>query len=233
VATNQRRPPVDELLRARAEGRTYTPEQLADRAAQLEAKMAQLKNRYEQFFQGLERKPPSNDRDALHKELEMLRQISTKNTAVKFKLTSLFNRFLAYERLWMRTELDIEEGRYRRDLFKAKLRKKPDSVPSAEDVDMNDFEPDAPKRSSSQSLPGPKEGTGATLSDDRLKKIYEAYLLAKRECREDTDGLTFDRVAQRIRAQIPELVKQANGKSIDFKVVIRDGKAMLRAVARD
>jgi hypothetical protein len=71
------------------------------------------------------------------------------------------------------------------------------------------------------------------LSDDRLQKIYQSYLLAKRECNEPTEGLTFDHVAKRIREQVPELLKQANGRTIDFKVAIKDGKAVLRAVAGD
>src|SRR6202041_946219 len=98
-----------------------------------EAKMIQLKNRYEQYFLGLERKPPSNDRNALHKELDLLRQMLIKNTALKFKLNSMFNRFLSYERLWMKTETDIEEGRYSRDLNRAR-RHRGTKLPSAEDV---------------------------------------------------------------------------------------------------
>jgi hypothetical protein len=221
VATNQKRNQPDEILRARIEGRTYTPEQLSDRANQLEAKMIILKNRYEQFFLGIDRKPPGNDRDALHKELEMLRQISTKNTALKFKLNSLFNRFLSYERLWMRNETDIEEGRYRRDLVRAR-RHRNAGLPTPEDGDMSDLESDA-------GVPARPEASG--IDDDRLRRIYDSYVRAKKECNESVDGLTFDHVANRIRDQVPELLKQANGRRIDFKVAIKDGKAVLRAVA--
>jgi len=218
-------------MRARIEGRTYTPEELADRATQLEAKMIQLKNRYEQYFLGIERKPPSNDRNALHKELDLLRQMLIKNTALKFKLNSMFSRFLSYERLWMKTETDIEEGRYSRELNRARRHRSGTRLPSAEDVDMSDFEADAgrpaqpPAQAAALSVPG--------LSDERLKDIYNSYVLAKRECNESTEGLTFDHVAKRIREQVPELVKQANGRRIDFKVAIKDGKAILRAVAGD
>jgi hypothetical protein len=230
VATNQRRSGPDELMRARIEGRTYTAEELADRATQLEAKMIQLKNRYEQYFMGLDRKPPSNERNALHKELDLLRQMLIKNTALKFKLNSMFSRFLSYERLWVKTETDIEEGRYKRDLNRAR-RHRNTGLPSAEDVDMSDFGSDAAPPATPAAPKAAPELPG--LSDDRLQKIYQSYLLAKRECNESTDGLTFDHVAKRIREQVPELVKQANGRKIDFKVAIKDGKAVLRAVAGD
>ncbi len=215
-------------MRARIEGRTYTAEELSDRATQLEAKMIQLKNRYEQFFMGLERKPPSNERNALHKELDLLRQMLIKNTALKFKLNSMFSRFLSYERLWVKTESDIEEGRYKRDVNRARRRVGGPGLPSAEDVDMSDFEAD-PGRPARP----PDQAAAAGLDDDRLQKIYSSYLQAKKDCHEPTEGLTFDHVAKRIREQVPELVKQANGRKIDFKVAIKDGKAVLRAVAGD
>jgi len=222
-------------MRARIEGRTYTAQELADRATQLEAKMIQLKNRYEQYFLGLERKPPSNDRNALHKELDLLRQMLIKNTALKFKLNSMFSRFLSYERLWMKTETDIEEGRYSRDIYRARRhRGHATKQPSAEDVDMSDFAAD-PGRPAVSPEQAPAIGAPGlpSLSDERLQQIYSSFLLAKKECNEPTDGLTFDHVAKRIRDQVPELVKQANGRKIDFKVAIKDGKAVLRAVAED
>jgi hypothetical protein len=230
VATNQRRSGPDELMRARIEGRTYTAEELADRATQLEAKMIQLKNRYEQYFLGIERKPPSNDRNALHKELDLLRQMLIKNTALKFKLNSMFSRFLSYERLWMKTETDIEEGRYKRDINRAR-RHRGVGQPSAEDVDMRDFDSEGGHAAQPAGQAPPVAAPG--LSDDRLQQIYQSYLVAKKECNEPIEGLTFDHVAKRIREQVPALIKQANGRKIDFKVAIKDGKAVLRAVAGD
>jgi len=231
----QKKPVADDQVRARAEGRTYTAQELVDRASQLEAKIAQLRNRYEQHFLGLERKPPSGDRDALHKELDQLRQISTPNTAVKFRLNTLFNRLLTYERMWLRTEKDIEEGRYRRDLFKARLhshRRGRGAGPS-EDV-STDFEEttDAdlvPPEPEPVRAPPPAAGP----NDQRLRAIYDALVRAKRECRESTTGLTYDQVASSIKAQLPAIAKQAGGKSVDFKVVIKDGKATLRAVVKE
>lgn len=245
-----KKPAVDEQLRSRAEGRTYTTEELVERAGQLEAKVAQLRNRYEQYFIGLERKPPSNDRESLHKELEMLRQLSTKNTGLKFRLNSLFNRFLSYERLWLRTEKDIEEGRYRKDLFKARLRHRA-VKPTPEDVDTSSFDDDtdaglpggvhAPQVAQRPGLPftHPTPAIGAASpvpgigpNDQRLRAIYDAFISAKRECRESVSGLTFEQVSARIQQQLPQLVQQTNAKAIDFKVVIKDGKATLRAIAK-
>ena len=57
--------------------------------------------------------------------------------------------------------------------------------------------------------------------------------MAKKRCNEDTSKLTFDSVANTLRQQVPALMKQHNAKSVEFKVVIKDGKAVLRALPKE
>ena len=65
-----------------------------------------------------------------------------------------------------------------------------------------------------------------------MRAIYNAYVSAKRQCKESTDGITYESVSKTINTQTPELLKQHNAKAVDFKVVIKDGKAVLRAVPK-
>ena len=39
-------------------------------------------------------------------------------------------------------------------------------------------------------------------------------------------------VSQKLKQQIPVLLKQHNAKEVEFKVVIKDGKALLKAVPK-
>lgn len=82
-----------------------------------------------------------------------------------------------------------------------------------------------PRASPAASAPGGSDG----LSDAKIKAIYEAYVMAKKRCGEDTRSVTLDAVASSLKKQVPELMKQHNAKSVEFKVVIKDGKAVLRA----
>jgi len=75
--------------------------------------------------------------------------------------------------------------------------------------------------------------SGEGLSDTKIKAIYDAYLMAKKRCGEDTRAVTLDSVASSLKKQVPELMKQHNAKSVEFKVVIKDGKAVLRALPKD
>jgi len=65
-----------------------------------------------------------------------------------------------------------------------------------------------------------------------MRELYDAYITAKRRCNEDTSRLTFDAVASSVSKQIPEIMKQHNARSVEFKVVIKDGKAKLTAVPK-
>jgi hypothetical protein len=78
----------------------------------------------------------------------------------------------------------------------------------------------------------PVAASGGGLSDDKLKSVYDAYVAAKRQNKEDTSKMNYDSIAATLRKQVPELMKQHNAKSVEFKVVIKDGKAVLKAVPK-
>jgi hypothetical protein len=76
----------------------------------------------------------------------------------------------------------------------------------------------------------------ATLagSDDpaRLRALYDAYISAKRSCNEDVSKLTYDAVARSVQKQVPELMARFKAKSVDFRVEVKDGKAILKAIPK-
>jgi hypothetical protein len=74
--------------------------------------------------------------------------------------------------------------------------------------------------------------SGAGLGDTQMKALYDAFVSAKKRCKEDVSKLSFESVAKSVQKQIPELMQKHKAKSIDFKVVIKDGKAILKAVPR-
>jgi hypothetical protein len=78
----------------------------------------------------------------------------------------------------------------------------------------------------------PPVAAPAALSDQTLRGVYDAYLQAKKRCNEDTSKLNFEQLAQTLRRQAPELMKKHQAQAIEFKVVIKDGKALLRAVPK-
>jgi hypothetical protein len=83
------------------------------------------------------------------------------------------------------------------------------------------------------SRPLPPVGSDGGLNEQKIKAIYDAYVMAKKRCGEDTSKLSLDSVASTLKSQVPSLMKQHNAKSVEFKVVIKDGKAVLRALPKE
>jgi len=386
-----------------AADRLQAAEETQKQLEEMEAELAEMKARHDQYFLGLERLEPVKERENLKKRINALRMSHIRNTGLKFRAQTLWQKYLSYERMWLRIAREIEEGTYSRDLFKARMRsdkrtKKEEKREKGEATELDESEllagggdlesalaeaasavdarkkepktdphlqvappapppgdelvrpassadlvrpkaappppppqagapasktsgtfpklpppppleagarpppppppnpalsskasgsfpkpppppppqpgqpfrttgsfpklppppttdagakpvsnpmasrppppppPGAPARTSgSVARPPPPPGAarpGGALPDDKMRAIYNAYVAAKRQCKESTDGITYESVSKTINTQMPEMMKQHNAKAVDFKVVIKNGKATLKAVPR-
>ena len=225
---------------------------------ELEAELASLRVAYEQYFLGVERRPPTDKHDQLKRRMVLLRNTVVRQTAVKFRVQSIYNKYLTYERLWQRTLQEIEAGTYKRDIFKAKLhsqKRAEKPVEKKEEMQAQQPPPPPPEAAPAKPPPLPKgtapmgvntnklpvpparaaaaPGAAGGLSEQKIKAIYDAYVMAKKRCNEDTSKLTLDAVASTLKKQVPELMKAHKASTVDFKVVIKDGKAILRALPKE
>lgn len=57
-----------------------------------------------------------------------------------------------------------------------------------------------------------------------MKAIYRAYMFARKKTSESTENINYAKVSRLLKKQIAQ-----NG-AVDFKVVIRKGKAVIKAV---
>jgi hypothetical protein len=72
----------------------------------------------------------------------------------------------------------------------------------------------------------------AGLEDKRLRQIYAKYMETKRATNEPTAGITFEKLAASLRAQADKLRQSHPAKSVDYDVVIKDGKTLLKPILR-
>lgn len=214
-------PPSDKIPAKLADS-----ESIGKACAELEVDLAGLRNKYEQYFLGIERHAPTAEHDAFKRRLSRVTGAFTRSTAVRFRVNTLQAKTVTYERLWARTVQEIENGTYRRDVYKARLHSKDREPPKAEAKAARDAPPTPAPRAPAVAPAGPP---AVPLSDAKVRAIYDAYVLAKRTCNEDVSKLSMEGLASTLRKQVPELLKKHNAKDVDFKVVIKDGKASLRA----
>ena len=102
---------------------------LAEELPRLERGLQQLKLEYDRYF--LEQRPrePTALRADLKRKLLRGRGTPVRNTALRFRLDALCDRFQAFERQWDKARREIEAGTYTRHLFKARLRAQPHRPP--------------------------------------------------------------------------------------------------------
>jgi hypothetical protein len=241
----------------------HANERLDEVCGELEEELEEIKVKYEMYFLGIERMEPARRRDELKRNIARLKNAFTRNAGLRFRIQALHARYLAYERLWMRSAREKEDGTYRRDLLKARRRRIAEaksgatkrSGPESEDVDLSDFgpeeavaepsspapdvaeaeaaEPPAPaKDPAAKRAPEVQRPAPAALSEGQMRALYDAYVEAKKRCNEDVSKLTLQAVAQSVNKQIPEIVSRYKAREVEFKVVIKDGKAILKAVPR-
>ena len=89
----------------------------------LENEIARLRALYEQYFQGLERRPPVRLRERLDRQVRRLRRDQPNNTAMRFKYQTIFQRWITFTQYWDRISRRIEEGTYARDIRRARQRR--------------------------------------------------------------------------------------------------------------
>lgn len=251
-------------------------ERLEDACKELEEELEEVKVKYDMYFLGVERMEPARRREELKRAIARLQNAFTRNAGLRFRVQTLHARFLSYERLWVRSAREKEEGTYRRDIIRAR-RKAAGRGPAgpgkgaargrrgaleSEDVDLDDLTEEAeraappppspppvarpaPSTAAAQpaaaapASPAPAKPAEASpppslpgLGEAQMRALYEAYVAAKKRCNEDTSRVTYEAVARSVNKQIPEIARVYKAREVEFKVVIKDGKAILKAVPK-
>jgi hypothetical protein len=240
--------PEDALLKAQKQ-----KDAIADECSALEEELEELKVKYEMYFLGVEKREPNKWREELKKKVLRIKESFTRNAALRFRLQSLHARFLSYERMWLRSAREKEEGTYHRDVFKAKLhmemrerkeREKqgheaeaapppPPVAPPKAAAKVAGLQPKGGAPAAAQRPAAPAAATaGGAPGDRQLRELYTQYIAAKKQCGEDVSRLTFDAVARSVQKQTPEIMAKFKAKAVEYKVVVKDGKATLKAVPK-
>ena len=230
-------PSVDDTIAAKRAN-----EVLADQCKEVEEDLEELKARYEQFFLGIERREPARERWEMKRRVEKLKESFTRNTGLKFRLQTLHARFLSYERMWVRSAREKEAGTYRRDLFKARLHRKEQEQPAPRPAAGPGAAPAVPGASPAAAAPSAARAPSAAparppaaiagTSEPELRALYSAYVDAKKRCKEDVSKLSYDALAKSVQKQVPELMAKFKARSIEFRIEVKDGKAVLKAIPR-
>lgn len=141
------------------------PDEFDQYLADLEVRLERLRSLYEQYFMGMERTQPLVARKDVDRRFWTLRREKVHNTARRFKLQMLVQRYNTLQQYWQRTCREIENGTYRRHKLKAER-----TIPLASDVQAETPAPSSPPETSAS--PAQARAKQATRSaEDDLRAL--------------------------------------------------------------
>jgi len=66
-----------------------------------------------------------------------------------------------------------------------------------------------------------------------MQSLFRRFVKAKEMCGEDTSTVRYETLVKSIRAQLPKIQAEHGGRAVEFQVVIRNNRAILRAKPKD
>ena len=189
----------------------------------LDTKISKLKVDYEQYFAKILKREPTTLRDEIDRIILKYSNQSIANTSLKFRYSTLTSKYTSYKQFWNRILRQIEEGTYSRGAFGAKL---PETPVIANGVPQQRPEAAPP--------PPPREAREEALINlDKFKSIYKQLIEARKTCKEPVEGMTYEKFTQALAQQTEKVKKDLHCKDIEYKVVVKDGKAKLTLIPVD
>jgi len=176
----------------------------------LDHKVKTLKLEYEQYFTGNRPREPQQLRAEVNKFI--IRTLSTpiQNTAQRFRFNSVNSRFQTFKRQWDLILRQIDQGTYKKHLFKA---------------DLHDRERGVGADASASPKKGKAPGTG------NVNELFETYRDALMATGQDVSKISPAKLQAAIRKQETAAKKKLGCERVEFEVVVQDGKVKLKAAA--
>lgn len=145
---------------------------------QIELELRELEIRYEQYFAGVEKREPSQDRDSVARRLRHFTNRRIIQTDLRFRYQNLATRYHSYSGYWDRILRLMDEGRYTRHavckwpVAKGAPPPPPEPVDPVERVYRQLLE--AHQRINSGGVP-PERGQVAAFLEKQMSAIREKF----------------------------------------------------------
>ncbi|MFH1263344.1 MAG: MXAN_5187 C-terminal domain-containing protein [Pseudomonadota bacterium] len=172
----------------------------------LTRELEKLKVSYDQYFLGFDKFEPIKARSTVSNLFRKISGAQVQNARLRFRIEQLVARHNSFSQYWNRILKEIEDGKYRRDIFRANLHDKERSQPKAKVVS------EIPKL------------------QDPYEVLYNQYVNARKKCNESLAGLTLEAFRKSMSAQLQVLKQKTPQSSFKFQVAVEGGKTKIKAI---
>lgn len=184
----------------------------------LDSKINKLKADYEQYFVKTLKKEPTALRDEIDRLILRYSNQQINNTSLIFRYSTLTSKYTSYKQFWNRILRQIEEGTYERGAaFGAKM-------PAVPVIPKPNQRPETDPSSG-----GFKEELSA---DNKFKNVYQQFIEAKKSAGESAADMSYEKFMQAIIQQTEKIKKDMKCSDVEYKVIVKDGKANITLVPK-
>jgi hypothetical protein len=180
----------------------------------IEVMLRQLQVKWDLFFNGAEKKPPSELQTQVDSLLKRHSNAEIRNNGDRFRFQGLTARYTTFNELWQKKLRAREEGR----LYGMHGLKAEKLVPAGPPLNLP-FKPEAPAEFR---VTDPSRDAGA------VRALYDKFVEERRKTGE-TQSPAFDNFQALITRQAQKIRQEKGAQAVDFRLETKDGKVSLKA----
>lgn len=188
-----------------------------DELDKLEEDIRILKNKYDQFFAGIVKVPPSFERHGVERYIHELSKQKIRDNSRRFRLSTLVSRYNQYREMWARRMREREEGpldfRRRQALMEA-----PEPAPAAE----------PPRRAVTSAPPDPYVRMTPGANGEQIRQLH-AEIERANAAMGKSNNVSVEQLAAMVQKQTDLVRSKYNVNTVAFRVETVDGKVKLKA----
>ena len=186
---------------------------------QLEEDIRKLKNKYDQFFTGIQRVPPSQERRNVEISIYEIGKLKMRDNTRRFRYNQLLTRYNQFREMWGRKMREREEGPLEFNRRAAAMASGPAPPEPAR-------RPSPPNVTSAPADPYVKMSAGS--DGDGVRRLYDV-IEQENEKLGKSAGITLDQLQAMVQKQSDVVRQKYSVEVVAFRVDVVDGKVKLKA----
>jgi hypothetical protein len=187
---------------------------LQDDLDRIDVTIRQLQVKWDMFFNGAEKKPPTELQSQVDTLIKRLSNSEIRNNGDRFRFQGLSARFTTFNELWQKRLRAREEGRHY-GMHGLRAEKMP---PPSTPLKLS-FKPDAREEF---------RVTDPSRDSEAVRALYEKFVEERRRTGE-TQAPAFDSFQALISKQAQKIRQEKGAQAVDFRLETKDGKVSLKA----
>ena len=190
-----------------------------DELEKLEEMIRIVKAKYDQFFAGIQKTPPTFERRGVDVYIHEMSRQKMRDNARRFRFNTLTARWNQFRELWGRRMREREEGPLEFERRKAAL---------SEPLPADRRDAAAPKRTVTSGEADPYVKVAPGTNGEEIRALFDQIQRANTELGK-SNSVTFEQLSAMVQKQSEMVRARYNVNAVAFRVETVDGKVKLKA----